>query len=286
MIGKTGNSASKLPQVYANFACCSVLIRIMSNRQGQWYQEGEWWIRQDKTTKPLARLRIDAVKALQWGISGLFSKPEWKDSKTLRITSGLGPSFFDVVEGYVSVDDGVITSKLRFRWPFVNLLIQDKTLSDVGAMAIEVAGTRSPADSKEIFIVHGHSETAKTQLNKLLSSLGLEPVILSEQTHRGRTIIEELEHWSATCSFAFILMTPDDLGSEEQTRSLRRARQNVILELGWFMGRLGRENVILINQGDLELPSDVLGVLYLQFKNDVHEVAADISKQLRDAGML
>ena len=58
----------------------------MSNRQGQWYQEGEWWIRHDKTTKPLARLRMEAVKALQWGISALFSKPEWKDSKTLLRT--------------------------------------------------------------------------------------------------------------------------------------------------------------------------------------------------------
>lgn len=229
---------------------------------------------------------MEAVKALQWGVSALFSKPEWKDSKTLRITSGFGPALFDIVEGYVSLDEGVITSKLRFRWPFVNLLIQEKTLSDVGAMAVEVAGTRSPADSKEIFIVHGHSETAKSQLKNLLSALGLQPVILSEQTHRGRTIIEELEHWSTTCSFAFVLMTPDDIGSEEQTTSLRRARQNVILELGWFMGRLGRENVILISQGGLELPSDVLGVLYLPYKNDVHEVAAEISKQLRDVGML
>jgi hypothetical protein len=134
----------------------------MSNRLGRWYQEGEWWIRHDKTTKPRARLRMEAVKALRWGISGLFCKPEWKDSKTLRITAGFGPSFYDVVEGHVAVDGGVITSKVRFRWLFVNLLIQDKTLSDVGAMAAEVAGTRSPADSKEIFIVRDHSETAKT----------------------------------------------------------------------------------------------------------------------------
>jgi predicted nucleotide-binding protein len=257
----------------------------MSNRLAQWYLEGEWWIRHDKTTKPLARLRMEAVKALQWGIPALFSKPEWKDSKTLHITSGLGPALFDIAEGYVYVEEGQITCKLRFRWPLVNLLIKDKTLSDVGAMAVEVAGTRSPSDSKEIFIVHGHSETAKLQLKSLLSALGLQPLILSEQTHRGRTIMEELEHWSVTCSFAFVLMTPDDIGGEEQA-SLRRARQNVILELGWFMGRLGRENVILISQGDLELPSDVLGVLYLRYKNDVHEVAAEISKQLRDVGML
>lgn len=227
---------------------------------------------------------MEAVKALQWGISALISKPEWKDSKTLRITAGFGPHLFDVVEGLVSLDEGVITSKVRFRLPFVSLLLQDKTLSDVGAMAVEVAGTRSPADSKEIFIVHGHSETAKIQLKSLLSSFGLQPVILSEQAHHGRTIIEELEHWSTTASFAFVLMTPDDSG-DEQTGSLRRARQNVILEMGWFMGRLGRENVMLINQG-VELPSDVSGVLYHRFKSDVHEIKDEISKQLRDVGML
>jgi len=229
---------------------------------------------------------MDAVKALQWGISALFSKPDWKDSKTLRITSGVGPDWLSVVEGFVSMEEGQITTKFRFKWPFVSFILQDKTLSDVGAMAVEVAGTRSPSDSKEVFIVHGHSETAKSQLKSLLSALGLQPVILSEQTHRGRTIIEELEFWSTTASFAFVLITPDDIAGEDQTKSLRRARQNVILELGWFMGKLGRENVILISQGDIELPSDVLGVLYLPFKKDVHEVAAEITKQLRDVGML
>ncbi|HKE31484.1 MAG TPA: nucleotide-binding protein [Candidatus Angelobacter sp.] len=258
----------------------------MSRQAGQWYQDGEWWIRHDKTTKSLARLRVDGIKALQWGINGLFSRPEWKDPKTLRITSGVGPDWLAVVEGLVTMEEGQITSKLRFRWPFVSFLLEPKVLADVGTMCIEVAGTRSPADSKEIFIVHGHSETAKSQLKSLLSALGLQPVILSEQTHRGRTVIEELEHWSATCSFAFVLMTPDDIAGEDQTKSLRRARQNVILELGWFMGKLGRENVILISQGDIELPSDVLGVLFLPYKNDVHEVAAEITRQLRDVGML
>jgi hypothetical protein len=256
----------------------------MSVVVGKWYQDGEWWVRHDKTTKPRARLKGDAVKALQWGISALFSKPEWTDTNTLHITTGLGPAIFDMAEGYVVMEEGRITCKLRFKMPFLSFVLRDKTLSDVGTMAVEVAG--APLDSKEVFIVHGHSETAKLQLRSLLSALGLQPIILQEQTHRGRTIIEEIEYHSTTCSFAIILMTPDDLGGDPESKSLRRARQNVILELGWFMGRLGRENVILISQGDIELPSDVLGVLYLTFKTDVHEVAAEISKQLRDVGLL
>src|SRR5690349_17148582 len=112
----------------------------MSNLAGQWYQEGEWWIRHDKTTKSSARMRMEAVKALQWGFSALFSKPEWKDSNTLHITSGLGPSIFNVAEGYVLLEPGLITCKIRFIWPFINYLLKDKTLADVGAMAVEVAG--------------------------------------------------------------------------------------------------------------------------------------------------
>jgi len=227
---------------------------------------------------------MDAVKALQWGLSALFSKPEWKDPNTLHITSGVGPALFDIAEGYVSFEEGQITCKVRFKWPLSSFILKDKTLSDVGAMAIEVAGT--PFDSKEVFIVHGHNETVKAQLKSLLSALGLQPIILSEQTHRSRTIIEELEYCATTCSFAVVLMTPDDVAGDDEFKSLRRARQNVIMELGWFMGRLGRENVIVISQGEIELPSDVHGILYLPFTTDIHEVSAEISKQLRDVGLL
>ena len=268
-----------------------IMLRVLSSFKGvtptsveQWHREGEWWIRHDKTTKSLARLRMDAIKALQWGLPALTAKPEWKDSNTLHITSGLGPPIFDVAEGYVLFEPGQITCRVRFKLPLASFLLKDKTLSDVGAMALDVAG--KPFDSKEVFIVHGHSENARAQLKALLTALGLQPVILSEQTHHGRTIIEELEHYSKTCSFAIVLMTPDDVVGEAAEKSLRRARQNVILELGWFMGRLGRENVILMSQGEVELPSDVHGVLYLPFKTDLHEVAAEISRQLRDVGLL
>ena len=166
----------------------------------------------------------------------------------------------------------------------MSLLLKDKTLSDVGAMAVEVAG--APLQSKEVFIVHGHSETAKSELKGFLSALGLQPIILAEQPRRGRTIIEELEYRTRTCSFAIVLMTPDDTVSDGQTKSVRRARQNVVLELGWFMGKLGRDNVILISQGEIELPSDILGILYLTFQTNVHEVATDIQKQLREVGLI
>lgn len=247
----------------------------MPNRDGVWYRDGEWWVRHERTTKAFARLRLEATRALQWGLSALFSVHYW-DGPTLRISS---PG----TQGEVHLEEGYLTCKVRFTWPLMETILKDKTLSDVGAMMIEVAG--APVGSKEVFIVHGHSDEPKSQLKKLLGAFGLQPVILSEQTHRGRTIMEELEYYANTCSFAFVLMTPDDVAGGE-LKSSRRARQNVILELGWFMGRLGRENVILLSQGELELPSDILGVLYLPFKENVHEVAAEISKQLRDVGLI
>ena len=131
-------------------------------------QEGEWWVRHERTTKSFARIRLDAVKGLQWGINALFSKPVWRDSTTLHIRAGFGPAFLDVAEGYVFIEEGQVICKVRFIWPFISLVIKDKTLSDIGAMAIDVAG--SPFESKEVFIVHGHSETAKTQLKKPFGS--------------------------------------------------------------------------------------------------------------------
>src|SRR4051794_33933208 len=100
----------------------------------QWRQDGEWWIRHDKTTKSPARLRMDAVKALQWGLPALTAKPEWKDPATLHIISGFGPSAFDIAEGYVVLENGQITCKVRFKMPFASFFLKDKTLSDVGAM--------------------------------------------------------------------------------------------------------------------------------------------------------
>ena len=118
------------------------------------------------------------------------------------------------------MEESRTTCKLRFNWLLAGLVLREKTLSDVGAMAVEVAG--APVESKEVFIVHGYSETAKTQLKSLLMALGLQPFILAEQTHRGRTIMEELEYYSTTCSFAIVLLTADDLAGEVGASSLRR----------------------------------------------------------------
>lgn len=116
--------------------------------------------------------------------------------------------------------------------------------------------------SNRVFIVHGHDGEAREATARFLARVGLEPVILHEQASRGRTIIEKVE---ANCDvgFAVVLLTPDDEGRALGAEALEsRARQNVLLELGYFLARLGRENVCTLKRGDLEIPSDFAGVVW------------------------
>lgn len=121
--------------------------------------------------------------------------------------------------------------------------------------------------TKKVFVVHGHDEGAREAVARFLERLGIEPVILHEQATGGRTIVEKLEYY-ANVDFAVVLLTPDDLCVAEDTavgEAQPRARQNVVLELGFFVGKLGREHVCALYKGPLELPSDYLGVGYVPF---------------------
>lgn len=113
------------------------------------------------------------------------------------------------------------------------------------------------------FVVHGHDELLKQQVARLLEQQGIEAVILSEQANAGKTIIEKIEKHSDVGA-AILLFTPDDTGKANAEQEARpRARQNVIFEAGFFMGKLGRNNTImLVTDNSIELPSDLHGVVY------------------------
>jgi len=123
-----------------------------------------------------------------------------------------------------------------------------------------VSGTR------EVFVVHGHDGEAKESVARFLEKLGLDVIILHEQPNQGRTIIEKFEISSKNVAFAVVLLTPDDLGYgvDKPEKLEPRARQNVILELGYFLGRLGRTRVCALYKGGVELPSDFQGVVYIE----------------------
>lgn len=149
----------------------------------------------------------------------------------------------------------------------------------------------SSAKSKKVFVVHGHDDKAKTNLEIFLHEIGLEPVVLHRQADVGLTVIEKFEKHSDV-GYAFILLTPDEvayLKSEEskddddRTKEFR-ARPNVIFEFGYFVGKLGRSKVCCLYTGDVALPSDVSGMIYKKFTNSIEEVAYSVIKDLKASG--
>ncbi len=144
--------------------------------------------------------------------------------------------------------------------------------------------TISPDISKNIFIVHGRATGPAYELANILRELNLNPIILSEETSGSLTIIEKLEKFSDV-GYAFVLLTPDDVGGlASKTKMSSRARQNVILEFGYFTALLGRDRVTCLYQGDIELPSDMHGVVYVQFNRRVREIYMYLIKALKTVG--
>lgn len=144
------------------------------------------------------------------------------------------------------------------------------------------------AENKKVFIVHGQNEAKKLELKDFLAKLALDPVILHQQNDLGMTIIEKFEYYASQCVFAVVLLTPDDqtAPATSSAEAKWRARQNVIMELGWFMAKLGRERVLILHQGQLEIPSDILGVVYAPFSNSVTEAGETIRERLKGVGLL
>lgn len=115
--------------------------------------------------------------------------------------------------------------------------------------------------SNKVFIVHGHDGEARETVARYLGKIGFEPIILHEQANRGKTVIEKVEA-NSDVSFAVVLLTPDDEGCAKGGTPEPRVRQNVLLELGYFIALLGRENVCALKRGTVEIPSDFAGVLW------------------------
>jgi predicted nucleotide-binding protein len=123
----------------------------------------------------------------------------------------------------------------------------------------------APSDSRQVFLVHGHDKAVREEVARFVEKLDLEPIILHEQPNMGRTVIEKFEA-HADVRFAVVLLTPDDVGGLASGGGVKpRARQNVILELGYFIGRLGRARVCALYVEGVEIPSDIHGVVYVAY---------------------
>ena len=140
-------------------------------------------------------------------------------------------------------------------------------------------------NTNEIFIIHGRDNEAKVTIARFLERLDLKPIILHEQPNQGRTIIEKFKQ-HAQVGFAVALLTPDDIGAlKEDARNLKsRARQNVIFEFGYFIGRIGRNRVCALTKGDVEIPSDYDGVVYIPL-DDAGGWKMEFVRELKGAGI-
>ncbi len=112
--------------------------------------------------------------------------------------------------------------------------------------------------SKNVFIIHGHNEEMKKNVQLMLERIGLNAIVLHERPDKGRTIIDKLIEEGAEAKYAIALLSPDD----QHTDGSGHARQNVVLEIGYFLGKLGRNNVRLLKKGNTTIPSDLQGILY------------------------
>lgn len=142
----------------------------------------------------------------------------------------------------------------------------------------------STPDRHKVFVVHGHDSGVKESVGRYLSKLGLEPIILHEQPNEGRTLIEKFEH-NADVGCAVVLLTADDTGSSKASPSVteKRARQNVVFEMGFFLGRLGRKHTIALLEHGVSKPSDIDGVVYIPLDDESWKLL--LIRELKAAGM-
>lgn len=166
----------------------------------------------------------------------LFGNTRFDDDVSDVVSSILIPSYADIIE--CLEDDGLIEEPAAIAAP-------------------------SPPITNRVFLVHGRDNALKSDAARFLEKAGLEVVILHERANKGRTLITKFQEESADVAFALVLVTPDDVGGLASGEHKSRARQNVIFELGFFIGRLGADRVCALMHPDVEKPSDYDGVAYV-----------------------
>ena len=236
----------------------------------------------DKAIQRLQRA-LDAIEDLKQS-KRRSSSPEFKkwhrdtkiaiartfgeDSSQMEDLAGISYSRFSISPSITNSDrqqiyiDGleVATAILQSMIEEVEEFWDDGSLSGISTSDKNT----NPKQMRDVFIIHGRDDGTKETVARFISQLQLNPIILHEQPNQGQTIIEKFEQHTEV-AFAIALLTPDDTGGlagEEQSHK-PRARQNVIFELGYFTGKLGRPRVCALTKGTVEIPSDYYGVLYI-----------------------
>lgn len=245
----------------------------------------------DKTLELISKL-LKKLQSLNQPLSTYL--PQWKD-RTIRMLENLVVDaeldlFADINEDtweketiscqqfLIDLMEGIAENPEFF-------LIENDVFNS-GTETIKPRNKTKKSISNRVFIVHGHDSQLKTEVARTLEQLGLEAIILHEQPNEGKTIIEKFERDASQVSFSVVILTPDDIGypKNKEKDAKPRARQNVVLELGYFSGILGRSNVCVLYKGGVEIPSDYLGVIYIPIDED-NAWKYKLSKELKQAGL-
>lgn len=160
-----------------------------------------------------------------------------------------------------------------------------------GELRQATSSSESGAISNKVFVVHGHDTELKNDVERFIHEVGLVPIVLHRQPDQGKTLIEKFEHY-CDVGYAFVLLTPDDIGyprtqediPDEKRSHEYRARQNVIFEFGFFVGRLGRNRVCCLYKEGVVPPSDLSGLVYKKIERSLDSQAYSIIKELKAAG--
>jgi len=235
------------------------------------------------------------------GQYGGADTPEWAAFKirTQNIVSQLvaenSPAVSLVNNGLSAMTNGNGPDKFEFAKgnlvQALKLLVSTLKNDMFSELKQEKSSSKLPSLSNKVFVVHGHDQALKTDVERFLHEVGLVPVVLHREADEGATIIEKFEKHSDV-GYAFILLTPDEISyTVDQTkipdidRKIEyRARPNVIFEFGYFVGKLGRSRVCCLHKGEVVVPSDLDGLVYKKIDSSIDAQAYAIIKELKAAG--
>jgi predicted nucleotide-binding protein len=202
--------------------------------------------------------------------------------------SSLAQQTYELMKSYMetkSQSDDVFTAFID-RIREIGAVLEMVSIPSAKEMATDSPRLGPGGDPKAVFVVHGHDESNTLKLQRYLrDDLKLRPIVLRYEPGKGRTLIEKFEQVAERASFAFVLLCPDDQVSC-QDGSYAQARPNVVFELGWFYGRLGRSRVCILLKSGTKLHSDLDGISHVEFNDDVDLVSNDIRRELEDVGVL
>lgn len=198
-----------------------------------------------------------------------------------------GPSILDAFKVSAKQKNELeeLKERIRFKVKSLDQLhIKADLLKTANSLQMPTSSVKMATNTSQVFIVHGHDEEAKSKTARFVEKLGLEAIILHEQASSSKTIIEKIEEYS-NVGFGIILYTPCDIGAKKkQEPDLKsRARQNVVFEHGFLIGKIGRGNVCAIVKGEIETPNDISGVVYVPM-DDSNSWQYAVAKEMKKSG--